>query len=61
MVRGSFSADGQSVLVAYVRPGGANSIGKCSARIWPINPLSEAIQRKPRELTATEREQYGVR
>jgi hypothetical protein len=44
----------------YLRPDGSGS-GKCAARISPIDPLAEALKRKPRELTAAEREQYGVR
>jgi WD40 repeat protein/tRNA A-37 threonylcarbamoyl transferase component Bud32 len=60
IVRGAFSTDGQSLLLIYLRPDGSGS-GKCAARISPIDPLAEALKRKPRELTAAEREQYGVR
>jgi WD40 repeat protein len=60
MVRGAFSLDGQSLLLIYLRPDGSGS-GKCSARIWPLDALGEAIQRKPRELTPAEREQYGLK
>lgn len=59
MVRGAFSPDGREVFVSYIRPGGPAS-GKCSARLWPLAPLPEAVRRKPRELTPAEREANGV-
>jgi WD40 repeat protein len=30
------------------------------ARLWPLDPLAEAIRRRPRELTAEERQQFEV-
>jgi WD40 repeat protein/predicted Ser/Thr protein kinase len=55
MVRGAFSPDGKEVFTAYVRPDGT-----CSARFWPLDPVAEAIRRKPRELTEAERQLYGL-
>jgi len=60
MVRGGFSSDGESILLVYMRPDGAQT-GKCAARILPLDALGEAIKRKPRELTSAEREQCGVK
>jgi WD40 repeat protein/tRNA A-37 threonylcarbamoyl transferase component Bud32 len=34
--------------------------GNSQARLWPIDPLAEAVRRKPRELTAEERQQFEV-
>jgi WD40 repeat protein len=46
-----FSPDGQQVLTAS---------WDGTARIWPIDPLPAARARKPRELTAEERERFAV-
>lgn len=48
------------MLVIDLRPDGPTG-GKCSARVWPLDPLAEAIRRKPCVLTEAEREQYGVK
>jgi WD40 repeat protein/tRNA A-37 threonylcarbamoyl transferase component Bud32 len=34
--------------------------GDSQARLWPLDPLAEAIRRKPRELTEEERQQFEV-
>jgi WD40 repeat protein/tRNA A-37 threonylcarbamoyl transferase component Bud32 len=34
--------------------------GDSQARLWPVDPLAEAIRRRPRELTAEERQQFEV-
>jgi WD40 repeat protein/tRNA A-37 threonylcarbamoyl transferase component Bud32 len=34
--------------------------GNSQARLWPVEPLAEAERRRPRELTAKEREQFEV-
>jgi WD40 repeat protein/tRNA A-37 threonylcarbamoyl transferase component Bud32 len=46
-----FSPDGK-----YVATGSADA----SARIWPLDPLPLALSRRPRELTADERERFGI-
>src|SRR5262249_11338895 len=47
-----FSPNGQRVLTAS-RDG--------TARLWPVDPLPLARQRKPRELSAAERQRFEVR
>jgi hypothetical protein len=54
----AFSADGRSVL-AIIR-GEASHASRSSARIWPTDPLSDALARKPRELTANERARFEI-
>jgi WD40 repeat protein len=46
-----FSPDGRQVVTAS-RDG--------TARIWPVDPLEAARQRRPRMLTAEERQRFGV-
>jgi WD40 repeat protein len=46
-----FSPDGQWVLTE-------DQNGHC--RVWPVDPLALAMQRKPRELTAAERERLRM-
>jgi WD40 repeat protein len=46
-----FSPDGRAVLTTS---------WDGTARVWPVDPLPLAIQRKPRELTAVERERFGI-
>ena len=33
---------------------------RTSIRIWPVDPLAAALQRKPRELTAEERRRFAI-
>jgi eukaryotic-like serine/threonine-protein kinase len=54
----AFSADGRSVL-AIIR-GEVSHASRSSARIWPTDPLSDALARKPRELTANERARFEI-
>jgi len=53
-----FSSDGRNVLA--VLTGKENREGRSSARIWPVDLLSAALARKPRELTAAERKRYEI-
>ncbi len=46
-----FTPDGEQILTVS-RDGGI--------RLWPVDPLAAAIQRKSRDLTAEERERYGI-
>jgi WD40 repeat protein/tRNA A-37 threonylcarbamoyl transferase component Bud32 len=34
--------------------------GNSQARMWPVDPLAEALRRRPRELTAEEKQQFEV-
>jgi WD40 repeat protein/tRNA A-37 threonylcarbamoyl transferase component Bud32 len=34
--------------------------GNSQAHLWPVDPLAEALRRRPRELTAEERQQFEV-
>jgi WD40 repeat protein len=47
----AFSKDGRWVVTE-------NQNGR--SRVWPVDPLSVALQRRPRELTAEERQRYGI-
>jgi WD40 repeat protein len=47
--RAVFTPDGRNVLV----------VGD-ESRLWPVDPLPTAIQRKPRELTPAERERFAI-
>jgi WD40 repeat protein len=44
----AFSPDGRWVLTDH------------PCRLWPLDPLPIALQRRPRELTAAERERFGI-
>jgi WD40 repeat protein len=51
------------VLAAAFDPGGKRVLtasGDGTARLWPIDPLPLALARRPRELTAEERQRYEV-
>jgi WD40 repeat protein len=50
--RAVFSSDGRHVLTVS---------GDGTGRIWPVDPLPAALARKPRELTAKERERFEIR
>jgi WD40 repeat protein len=54
----SFSEDGQHLLALLVNSRSRQRLN--TARMWPINPLDEALRRKPRDLTAAERELYDI-
>ena len=47
----TFSADGNEVLTVTARG---------VVRTWPLDPLTVALERKPRELTPAERNQYEI-
>lgn len=47
----AFTGDGQRVL----------TLSGSTARLWPVDPLPVALRRKPRELTAAERQRYQIR
>src|SRR5262249_43394474 len=49
-----FSPDGRWLLTEAHGPAGA------TVQLWPTDPLPAAVGRKPRDLTAEEREQYEV-
>jgi WD40 repeat protein len=59
----TFSVDGSAVHAILVR---APDVEKgqtkmrTSIRIWPVDPLAAALQRKPRELTAEERRRFEI-
>jgi WD40 repeat protein len=62
-ITGTFSSDGASLLTIYMRSlelGHPGSNASFSARIWPVDPLAEAMKRKPRELTAAERKRFAI-
>src|SRR6185369_11754538 len=50
----AFSGDGRQLLAIIVGQADAwgNTENRSAARIWPVDPLAEALQRKPRELSA---------
>jgi len=54
----AFSSDGRDVLAVLDGEDGRES--RSSARIWPVDLLSGALARKPRELTAAERMRYEI-
>lgn len=47
----AFSPDGKWLVT---------TAGNSQARLWPLDPLAEAQRRRPRKLTAEERQQFEV-
>lgn len=59
-----FSPDGRHVLTQMTPREGRRTPSPpahLKARVWPVEPLSVAVARKPRELTPGERQRYEVR
>jgi WD40 repeat protein len=59
----TFSVDGSAVHAILVRPPDVEkgqTEMRTSIRIWPVDPLAAALQRKPRALTAEERRRFAI-
>jgi WD40 repeat protein/serine/threonine protein kinase len=52
----AFSSDGRNILA--VLTGRDHQARRSSARVWPVDLLAAALARRPRELTATERQRW---
>jgi WD40 repeat protein/tRNA A-37 threonylcarbamoyl transferase component Bud32 len=58
VISARFSGDGGKVLAVF--SAGAPHQHRSVARMWPVDPLPEALRRKPRELTLEEHGLYEV-